>query len=62
MSIEVIERGTPPGEKPYKVTCTSCRSKLKFLRTDAKFTSDQRDGAYLTIRCPVCGTDVHTAC
>lgn len=61
MAIEVIERGNLPEDQPYDATCNHCRSKLRFLRKDAKFTSDQRDGDFLTIACPVCSHPVHTA-
>jgi hypothetical protein len=58
MSIEVVIRGKPPAERSYTVTCR-CKSVLKFLRRDAKFTSDQREGDFLTISCPVCAESVH---
>jgi hypothetical protein len=61
MAIEIIERGELPGEKQYEASCNLCRSRLKFLRADAKITYDQRDGDFLTITCPVCLRPVHTA-
>jgi len=54
MAVEVIERGTPPEEVNYEVQCQKCISKLKFKRSDAGYVSDQRDGNYLTVECPVC--------
>lgn len=61
MSIEILERGTPPGEKSYEATCAGCQSKLKFLRGDGMLTNDWRDGDYLTVICPVCNSPVHKA-
>jgi RNase P subunit RPR2 len=61
MAIEVIERGELPEDRPYEATCNRCRSKLRFLRGDAQFTADQRDGDFLTVKCPVCGESVHTS-
>lgn len=60
MAIEVVERGEMPEDRPYEATCNNCRSKLRFLRGDAKFTPDQRDGDFLTVTCPVCKQSVHT--
>ena len=61
MAIEVLERGSPPSEKVYETHCNGCHSKLRFKRSDAQFTSDQRDGDFLSIACPVCGRNVYTA-
>ena len=59
MAIEILERGMLAEDKPYEAICNRCRSRLRFLRGDAKFTDDQRDGVFLTITCPVCGDLVH---
>ena len=55
--VNVLFRGTPPGETIHYVTCRFCRSKLQFKRKEASYTSD-RDGEYLSIVCPVCEGNV----
>lgn len=60
MAIEIITRGIPPCETQYKCRCRSCMSVLKFVQSDGKITHDQRDGSFITIKCPVCGDKVHT--
>jgi len=57
--VEIIKKGTPPAEQEYTATCRNCESVLRFKRGEAKFTGDQRDGDFLTITCPVCGTYVY---
>lgn len=43
MAIEIISRGTLPENDVFDVACRKCGSQLRFLRSDAKLTSDQRD-------------------
>lgn len=54
MAIEVLKRGVTEDEKVYEAVCFSCKSHLRFKRSDAEYVSDQRDGDYLKINCPVC--------
>lgn len=61
MTIEVIKRGVLPEDQPYEATCRNCHSQIRFLRSDARLTFDQRDGDFLTVACPVCGKAIHTA-
>lgn len=61
MTIEVIRRGHLPENDQFDVQCTHCKSDLRFQRKDGRFTSDQRDGDFLTIDCPVCNHAVHVA-
>jgi hypothetical protein len=59
--VEVLRRGTPPCEYVYESTCSTCKSLLRFKRTEASTTggSDLRDPPYLVIACPVCGGQVY---
>lgn len=57
-SVQVIRRGVVPSERVYNATCRKCSSELRFRRGIAKFHDDQRDGAYLSVPCPVCGDQV----
>jgi len=52
--MEIIQRGQKPEEKPYRVTCRTCDTVFEFLRSEAKYVPDQRDGDYVEINCPVC--------
>lgn len=54
MAIKVIKRGIPPQEKKYNVVCRQCHSELEFVKSDAEYVYDQRDGDYLCLTCPVC--------
>lgn len=57
MPIEIIKRGTPPGEKRYETDCNNCGTKFSFLRSDATQKPD-RNEMVLVIGCPVCGRTV----
>lgn len=52
--MEIIERGTPPEEKVYEGRCMNCKTKVRFKRSEGKVTFDQRDGNFVTVKCPVC--------
>lgn len=54
--MEILRRGTPPEEKKYECTCRNCTTFFKFMRKEAKYISDQRDGDCLVIDCPICGS------
>lgn len=57
--MRVIKKGIPPGEKLYIATCLWCKSEVEFKANEGKFTDDQRDGSYITVRCPVCENEIH---
>lgn len=61
MAIEVIRRGNLPENDQFDVKCNHCKSEIRFLRSDARLTSDQRDGDFLKVDCPVCNHAVHVA-
>lgn len=56
--VKIIKRGLIPEERIHYVTCRHCRSELSFNEGEANRTSDQRDGDFFTIKCPVCGRSV----
>jgi hypothetical protein len=58
--MEIIKKGQPKNEKTYHATCRDCGTRIKFQRKEAKETFDQRDGNYLTVKCPVCVENIHT--
>lgn len=55
MTVKIIQQGTLPELRPYRCECTHCRTVFEFLRSDAEYVSDQRDGDFLRIDCPFCG-------
>ena len=61
MAIEVIRRGHLPENDQFEAECYRCKTGVRFLRSDAQFTSDQRDGDFVTVKCPACGDSIHVA-
>lgn len=55
MAIIIIQAGTPPSEKPIFAVCNSCWTHFTFGLSDALRISDQRDGDFYSIRCPLDG-------
>jgi len=60
MAIEILER-REPGDRVYENTCSRCKSRLRYRRSDARLVFDQRDGDSAVINCPVCSNEVFTA-
>lgn len=52
--IEILKKGTLPKDKVYIIECDYCTTSFKFNREDARYNSDQRDGDFLSILCPLC--------
>lgn len=52
--MEILHRGTAPSERVHEATCNSCKTKVRFTQGEAKYNSDQREGDYLSVSCPVC--------
>lgn len=61
MAITILHRGVVPDTIPIEVTCHKCRTVFSFLKTDAVYQADQRDGDYYRIDCPVCQATVTKA-
>jgi endogenous inhibitor of DNA gyrase (YacG/DUF329 family) len=59
--VEILKRGTPPAEARLTRECRRCGTEFRFTRSEATFHTDQRDGDYLEIACPVCGKPVTVA-
>jgi len=57
--MEIIKRGIKPSEKQYEATCRNCDTQIRFFAAEAVRKSDQRDGDYLSIACPVCDRDIY---
>lgn len=59
--VDVLRRGELPEEKIKIVTCTDCKSELRFKISEAKIVSDPRDGNFYVIDCPICSSQVAKA-
>lgn len=56
MAIKVIEKRTPPAEKPIRTECDKCTSVLEVAKTDCQVQYDRNEIIY-RYGCPVCGKD-----
>jgi hypothetical protein len=52
--IKIIKRGKIPEDKVYPTTCGVCRTEFEFTEKDGNVTDSQRDGRFITVKCPVC--------
>ena len=50
----ILEKGTPPEKRLWRGTCNRCKTRVEFEQGEGTFHDDQRDGAYVTVICPVC--------
>ena len=58
-TMEILHRGTPPGEKKYEATCNCCKTVVRFAQSEGEVTHSQRDGSFVTVKCPVCHGQIH---
>lgn len=61
MAVKIIVRGDDKAARPIRTTCRECKTVFEFLKTDARYVNDQRDGDFYHISCPVCGHGVNRA-
>lgn len=54
--MKIIRRGQKPEQRTHQHTCRECSTVFEFEQHEAKLVFDQRDGDFLQIKCPVCGT------
>ncbi len=55
--MKIIKEGKLPEDNEdneYDGTCHNCSTIIKFKQHEAKINYDQRDGDFLSIRCPLC--------
>ncbi len=58
--IEIVRMGLAPSQKQYHAVCNKCQTEIKFLRYDATYVTDQRDGDFLKVSCPTCDNPITT--
>ena len=56
--MQIIKRGVRPANRVYRASCDGCNSVIQFVHSEATVHIDQRDGNYLTIKCPVCPAQI----
>lgn len=61
MAIRVTKQGSLPELDVFAGACQHCKTEVEFERRDARFSEDQRDGAFLTVDCPTCNGSIHVS-
>jgi len=56
--MQILERGTPPGDVTYVASCPSCRTKFTYKKHEGRIVADQRDGDALVLNCPTCPKEI----
>lgn len=59
--VRIIKEGREPDTKPVVATCSRCSTVFEFFPPEAQYVSDQRDGDFYSIDCPVCKREVTKA-
>lgn len=57
--MKIIEKGRPPHEREWRVTCTNCGTRFECLQNEGAVIDDQRDGRYILVHCPVCSNQCY---
>lgn len=52
--MNILERGTPPGERVHVARCQTCKTQVEFEEREARQGEDQREGIHFVVDCPVC--------
>lgn len=53
--MKILKMGERPEDKIHHGTCYRCHTEIEFSRSEGTITSDQREGDYVSVNCPVCG-------
>jgi len=56
--MRILKHGKPSGDQKHVATCQGCGTKIEFLTSEAQRVTDQMDGDYWRIKCPVCPRDI----
>lgn len=52
--MRIIKQGQKPEDILHTLICHKCKCEFEFKQIEAKMNYDQRDGNFLSIRCPCC--------
>ncbi len=58
MPIKIVRQGKDPRLDTMAGTCSNCKTGVECLRHECNSTSDQRDGDWYSVVCPVCKRDI----
>ncbi len=56
--MKIISKGVDPATVPIMASCNKCKTTVEFMPAEAQYTSDQRDGDFYTVDCPVCKSKI----
>ncbi len=59
--MKILKKGILPKDKTYTVSCGNCHTKFQFKQHEGEIIEDDRDGDYITIKCPICKGHVNTS-
>lgn len=59
--MKIIKKGKRPEDKKHRGTCHNCKTVVEFSQSEGVVTYDQRDGNFVTVKCPTCGQDITSA-
>ncbi len=57
--MEIIFRGKHSNTDTFVGTCSKCKTKVRFNRSEAKQSNDQKGGFLIYVQCPVCNYAIY---
>lgn len=57
--MEILFKGTLPKDRDVEGTCYTCKTRVRFKVGEGTITSNQRDGTFVTVACPVCTNPIY---
>lgn len=58
--MKILRKGKHPDETTHQGTCNRCRTEVEFLRSEGEVVHDQREGSFVKVACPVCGSPIYS--
>lgn len=56
--MKIIYRGVDPEDRLIQAECINCKTRVEFTPPEAEYVSDQREGDFYRVACPVCGKPI----
>lgn len=60
-AMKILKQGKLSKDEVYQGRCNSCGTEVEFLRAEARYVNDQRDGDSLVVVCPMCKNEIWTS-